>query len=135
MQKQSTQRVTRRQKRTFILIRQYKTSIFQNTPPPRFFFFSSFFFSINEQTIKDYQTVIFNILCLVVAYDSMRLFSWHLHYTCREWGWGVEGKQVGSMDEESQVRGCYKITFICTPTNQETVSVLEKTQANKTFRT
>ena len=51
-----------------------------------------------------------------------------------EWGWGVEGKQVGSMDEESQVRGCY-ITFICTPTNQETVSVLEKTQANKTFRT
>ena len=28
-------------------------------------------------------------------------------------------KQVGSMDEESQVRGCYNITFICT--NQETV--------------
>ena len=52
-----------------------------------------------------------------------------------EWGWGVEGKQVGSMDEESQVRGGYNITFICTPTNQETVSVLEKTQANKTFRT
>ena len=52
-----------------------------------------------------------------------------------EWGWGVEGKQVGSMDEESQVRGCYNITFICIPTNQETVSVLEKTQANKTFRT
>ena len=24
-----------------------------------------------------------------------------------DWGWGVEGKQVGSMDEESQVRGCY----------------------------
>ena len=41
-------------------------------------------------------------------------------------------KQVGSMDEEPQVRGCYNITFICTPTNQETV--LEKTQANKTFR-
>ena len=38
-----------------------------------------------------------------------------------EWVWGVEGKQVGSMDEESQVRGCYNITFICTPTNQETV--------------
>ena len=52
-----------------------------------------------------------------------------------ELGWGVEGKQVGSMDEESQVRGCYNITFICTPTNQETVTVLEKTQANKTFRT
>ena len=32
-----------------------------------------------------------------------------------EWGWGVEGKQVGSTDEESQVRGCYNITFICTP--------------------
>ena len=40
-----------------------------------------------------------------------------------EWGWGVEGKQVGSMDEEPQVRGCYNITFICTPTNQEIVSV------------
>ena len=37
------------------------------------------------------------------------------------------------MDEESQVRLCYNITFICT--NQETVFVLEKTQANKTFRT
>ena len=48
-----------------------------------------------------------------------------------EWGWGVEGKQVGSMDEEPQVRGCCNVTFICTPTNQETVSVLEKTQANK----
>ena len=36
------------------------------------------------------------------------------------------------MDEESQVRGCYNITFVCT--NQETVSVLEKTQADKTFR-
>ena len=57
-------------------------------------------------------------------------------YICvGEWGWGVEGKQVGSMDEESRVRGCYNVTFICTPTNQETVSVLEKTQANKTFRT
>ena len=40
---------------------------------------------------------------------------------CRGRGWGVEGKQVGSMDEEPQVRGCYNITFICTPTNQETV--------------
>ena len=38
------------------------------------------------------------------------------------------------MDKEPQVRGCYNITFICTPTNQETVSVLEKTQANKIFR-
>ena len=54
---------------------------------------------------------------------------------CRGAEWGVEGKQVGRMDEEPQVRGCYNITFICTPTNQETVSVLEKTQANKTFRT
>ena len=54
---------------------------------------------------------------------------------CRGVGMGSRGKQVGSMDEESQVRGCYNITFICTPTNQETMSVLEKTQANKTFRT
>ena len=37
------------------------------------------------------------------------------------------------MNEESQVSGCYDITF--NNTNQETVSVLEKTQANKTFRT
>ena len=27
------------------------------------------------------------------------------------------------MDEEPQVRGCYNVTFICTATNQETVSV------------
>ena len=26
--------------------------------------------------------VIFNILRLEVAYDSMRLFYWHLHYIC-----------------------------------------------------
>ena len=39
----------------------------------------------------------------------------------------------GSMNEESQVRGCYNITFMYT--NQETVFALEKTQANKTFRT
>ena len=26
--------------------------------------------------------VIFNILCLEVAYDSMRLFYWHLHSIC-----------------------------------------------------
>ena len=52
----------------------------------------------------------------------------HIYIVGGEWG-----KQVGSMNEESQVRGCYNITFICT--NQKTVSVLEKTQANKTFRT
>ena len=46
---------------------------------------------------------------------------------------GEWGKQVGSMNEESQVSGCYNVTFIYT--NQETVSVLEKTQANKTFGT
>ena len=33
------------------------------------------------------------------------------------------------MNEESQVRGCYNITF--NYTNQETVSVLEKTQASE----
>ena len=51
-----------------------------------------------------------------------------------EWS-GELREMVGRMEEEPQVRGCYNITFICTPTNQETVSVLEKTQANKTFRT
>ena len=38
-----------------------------------------------------------------------------------EWGGELRGKQIGSMNEESQVRGCYNITFIRTPTNQETV--------------
>ena len=33
--------------------------------------------------------------------------------------YGEWGKQVGSMNEESQVSGCYNIAFICT--NQETV--------------
>ena len=37
------------------------------------------------------------------------------------------------MDEEPQVRGCYNITFICTPTNQETVSVLEKTSKQNIY--
>ena len=40
---------------------------------------------------------------------------------CSGVGMGRWGKQVGSMNEELQVRGCYNITFICTPTNQETV--------------
>ena len=35
---------------------------------------------------------------------------------------GSRGKQAGSMEQvEPQVRGCYNITFICTPTNQETI--------------
>ena len=78
---------------------------------------------------------------LVIGAECLQVTFYLSSFTCQsvacvgEWGWGVEGKQVGSMDEESQVRGCYNITFICTPTNQETVSVLEKTQANKTFRT
>ena len=63
--------------------------------------------------------------------DERTINVHYYYYCCR----GVEGKQVGSMDEEPQVRGYYNITFICTPANQETVSVLEKTQANKTFRT
>ena len=37
-----------------------------------------------------------------------------------EWGWGVEGNQVGSMDEEPQVRGCYNISLY---TNQPGNSV------------
>ena len=52
-------------------------------------------------------------------------------YICRGVGWGGvgrSGKQVGSMDEEPQVRGCYNITFICTPTNQEIVSVGKDTR-------
>ena len=53
---------------------------------------------------------------------------------CRGVGWGVEGSRLEAW-MKSQVRGCYNITFICTTTNQETVSVLEKTQANVTFRT
>ena len=38
-----------------------------------------------------------------------------------EWG-GECGKQVGSMNDESQVSSCYNITFIYT--NQETVEAL-----------
>ena len=34
-----------------------------------------------------------------------------------EWGWGVEGKQVGSMNEEPQVRGYYNILFVHQPGN------------------
>ena len=65
-------------------------------------------------------------------WNCCRLGAFCVHHV-GEWGWGVE--QVGSMGEEPQVRGYYNITFICTPTNQDVVSVLEKTQANKTFKT
>ena len=37
-------------------------------------------------------------------------------------GMGSWGKQVGSMTEESQVSGCYNITFICTPTRKQVKS-------------
>ena len=82
--------------------------------------------------------------CLTIAF-SMWIFSETKTYKRCQWyqkrslflhvgeRGGEWGKQVGSMNEKSQVRGCYNITFIST--NQETVSVLEKTQANKTFRT
>ena len=49
--------------------------------------------------------------------ESVKAMS--LALVCRGVEWGVEGKQVGSMDEESQVRGCYNITFICTPTTRK----------------
>ena len=39
------------------------------------------------------------------------------------------------MNEESKVRGCYKYNITFNHSNQETVSVLEKTQGNKIFRT
>ena len=37
------------------------------------------------------------------------------------------------MNEESQVRGCYNITFICTPTNQETMSVGKDTSKQNIY--
>ena len=52
---------------------------------------------------------------------SVSIHIMTLYISVGECGWGVEGKQVGSMDEKPQVRGCYNITFICIPTNQETV--------------
>ena len=56
-----------------------------------------------------------------------------LHSLKRKRRQEMSAMQVGSMNEESQVRGCYNITFVCTPTRKQ--CVLEKTQANKTFRT
>ena len=54
--------------------------------------------------------------------DGLFLPSLELWVFCSvgEWGWGIEGKQVGSMDEESQVRGCYNITlFVYQPTRKQ----------------
>ena len=70
-----------------------------------------------------------------LQHAKLYLYVRSSYFVCRGAVREAEGKQVGSMNEEPQVRVCYNITFICTPTNQETVSVLEKTQANKTFRT
>ena len=50
-----------------------------------------------------------------------KLVDIYIIYICRGVGVGSWGKQAGSMDAEPQVRGYYNITFICTPTNQETV--------------
>ena len=74
---------------------------------------------------------LFVILILMYAFIVQYNFIDKCQYTCRRAGWGVR-EAGGSMDEESQVRGCDNITF--NYTIQETVSVLEKTQANKTFR-
>ena len=56
-----------------------------------------------------------------------------ISFLCRGAVWGVEGSRLEAWikSHKSEVA----IISICTPTSQETVSVLEKTQANKTFRT
>ena len=54
---------------------------------------------------------------LLVKYSSAKFYQ-HWTSLCKEWG-GEWGKQVDSMNEESQVRGCYNITF--NYTNQEAV--------------
>ena len=51
------------------------------------------------------------------------LFCCCSFYKWREVGWGVR-EAVGSINEESQVRGCYSITLTCIDTNQETVETL-----------
>ena len=56
----------------------------------------------------------------VFGYIIARCFSFLLLYIWRGVGWGVEGSRLEAW-RKSQVRGCYNITFICTPTNQETV--------------
>ena len=49
-------------------------------------------------------------------------------------GGGERGMPVGSMNEESQVRGCFNITSLQPSTKQCLYwKILEKTQANKTF--
>ena len=80
---------------------------------------TSFYMYITECTVHDPLTLLFFLISKAPDFVGERGGEW--------------GKQVGSMNEESQVRGCCNITFICN--NQKTVSVLEKTQANKTFRT
>ena len=57
--------------------------------------------------------------CLLVGHDSSTSNPARKRQLLLGSGVGNEGKQVGSMNEEPQ--GCYNITFICTPTNQETV--------------
>ena len=53
-----------------------------------------------------------------IYHALINTLSTHIIQYLGEWG-GECGKQVGSMNEESQVSGCYSITFIYT--NQETV--------------
>ena len=55
-------------------------------------------------------------ICVGIAFADV---SWEKVYIYVGEPGGKWGKQVGSMNEESQVRGCYNITFVYT--NQETV--------------
>ena len=81
-----------------------------------------------------YLFIFITISCVCFLMQKMCIYAVDccIHCICRGVGW-KHGKQVGSMDEESQVRGCYNITFYL-HTNQETVSVGKDT-SNKTFRT
>ena len=78
-----------------------------------------------------------SVLCTLNNHASCHFIQSHIrcvHACVGELG-GEWGKQVGSMNEESQVRGCYNITFICAPTRKQCLCWKRHKQTKHTSHT
>ena len=61
---------------------------------------------LNRQTLLKFVFDVCVLFYIYVLVDFVDLTLGRV-YICRGVVWGIEGKQVGSMSEEPQVRGCY----------------------------
>ena len=84
-------------------------------------YFIVYYYILGVHQLIDWPSLVYSprlceirVLSAKSCTQFMCLIINHFVMYCGEWG-----KQVGSMDEESQVRGCYNITFIWTPTRKQ----------------